>query len=203
MITLVIVGILSAVGVAGYSQYVKKARIAEAHVLIDNLKKLSVGYFVENQRFFNAGASGDAVAAISNGERVTLSEHSWGMSSTSDASEVFTLDNFTPAYEPINFSIQVEYGSPQIGNLATSSKIFAVVSEASGGNGKCTADTAIGDSAPSEYGVDEVSSGSHDWFSIAFIGNFSMSSTGECIFLIQTGQAYGTNLTTRPVLQLD
>jgi prepilin-type N-terminal cleavage/methylation domain-containing protein len=53
MVAIVILGVLAAVAVVGYSKYTTNARLAEAHGGIDNLGKAQITYFLGAKRFIN------------------------------------------------------------------------------------------------------------------------------------------------------
>lgn len=54
MTVIVILGILAAAGLPAYAEYTKRARVAEAYVNLDGLKKANTAIFVENKIFTSA-----------------------------------------------------------------------------------------------------------------------------------------------------
>lgn len=206
MIVVVIIGILGAIAVPSYKQYISQTKLAEGYLFTDNLKKLSVTYFSEKNRFFYAGASGDVITEITNGRRVILADYGWSMISfpvvngVAGTPEYF--NTFSPAHEPINFGIEVNHGGNDAGeNPADSAALYAVIAEGTQGSG-CVANAAIGRSMASDYGITTPGISGQKWFSIMFIGNFSTGSSNACTILVQTGQTTSAGLNVGPILTI-
>jgi prepilin-type N-terminal cleavage/methylation domain-containing protein len=206
MTVVVIIGILSIVAIPAYKAYVNDAKLAEGYVYMDTLKKLNVTYFAENNRFFFAGASGDVITEITAGRRVVLADHSWSMVSTPivdgnpGVQEVF--DTFSPAHEPINFGIEVQYGGLWGTTTAGSTPLYAVMSEGTTEGTACTANTANGMAMASTYNVENTNDTDHHWFSIILVANFSGVAKTDCIMMVQTGQTTDEGVSINPIAML-
>lgn len=51
MVTFLIIAILSAIGISGYSKYVNKTKMAEAYTGVDVISKKQAAYYIENKTF--------------------------------------------------------------------------------------------------------------------------------------------------------
>lgn len=51
MIVVVIIGVLSAIGVAAYNQYIIKTKLSEGYVALDTMRKMQTTYYANNGRF--------------------------------------------------------------------------------------------------------------------------------------------------------
>lgn len=209
MIVIVIIGILAAVAVPSYSHYTSRAKVADAYVLSDFLRKLQYTKYSENNYFVFAGTSGDAVTAIANGERVTMADLSWGVAEYYIGDDGvsfearFISEIFAPAYSPQNFVIESWGGGGVSGVTPSVTSAFVVSLEAEANGSKCVVNTDATGAMVTEYGVDDTADTAHRWFSIALIGNFAMPGSGNCIFMVQTGQTYGGEVTSRPMIEIN
>ncbi len=210
MIVIVIIGILAAIAVPNYNSYISRVKVADAYVFSDALKKLQYIKYAENNYFIYAGTNGDAATAIANGERVTMSEIAWAVSEDFLGDDGVTVEHrvisgeiFSPAYSPQNFAIESWGGGGAAGLLsAAGTTIFVPGFESEPNGSKCTVNVAASLVTASEYGVDDTVDPSHRWYSIALMGNFAMPGSDNCIFLVQTGQTYGGEITSRPMIEI-
>jgi prepilin-type N-terminal cleavage/methylation domain-containing protein len=58
MVTIVIIGILAAIAIPAYKDYIVKAKMAEAYNLIDNLTKLEITFYTNNSEFYSTMSGG-------------------------------------------------------------------------------------------------------------------------------------------------
>jgi hypothetical protein len=203
MTVVVIIGILSIAAIPAYKAYVNNAKLAEGFVYMDTLEKLNVTYFAENNRFFYAGASGDVITEITAGRRVLLADHSWSMISIpyengAPGTEV-VFDTFSPAHEPINFGIEVNYGNIGGSNVSGSTTLYSVMHEGTTVGTACTANTANGQAMVSTYNVENTNDTDFRWFSTVLLANFSGVGKDDCIMMVQTGQTTAEGLSVNPV----
>jgi type IV pilus assembly protein PilE len=209
MVVIVIVGILAAIAVPSYNNYISRAKVADAYVFSDALKKLQYTKYAENNYFIFAGTSGDSVTAIANGERVTMADSSWGVTEYFTGADGVTIEArfiseiFAPAYSPQNFVIESSSGDGAgLLTVASGTSAFIVASESEPNGSKCTVNTGAAAAMVTDYGVDDTADTAHRWFSIALIGNFAMPGSTNCIFMVQTGQTYGGEITSRPMIEI-
>lgn len=109
MTVVVIVGILSAVGIPAYRQYTIQAKIADAYVMMDAVKKLELTYFGEHDRFFLGGANtfSGVMTDITSGKRVVLADNGFALQSLyfDDNGDLHSDEEVVNLHLPINPSI--------------------------------------------------------------------------------------------------
>lgn len=76
MVTILIVGILGAVAIAGYNRYVDKTKLVEAYTGVDTMTKQQTAYFLENKTFYyldaNPGVQIDVPGVSAGGIKGTM-----------------------------------------------------------------------------------------------------------------------------------
>lgn len=78
MIVIVIIGVLAAIGIPSYRNYVVRSKMAEAYQNLANLSKKQFTYYYENKEFYNIGPTQNPITLSSTMTIVSNSAwHDW------------------------------------------------------------------------------------------------------------------------------